>query len=417
MKKSFHISRKFGFLLIIALLLVLLTGLNVPAASARKALDGTSTPLAPVATPTSAQPAANPHTSGNCLGCHGNDKLVGKLPDGETISLQIVPVVRQGSFHNQDGMSCAFCHDDQKEFPHKGTVSQSCSVCHWQISGIEPVNGQLIFDLPFQDARALSLSINDACRKCHEDKFNEIKDSGHTRILNEGNRYAPVCVDCHNGHDITSVNRLNTSQVCKKCHLAEYSAYKGSVHGSALEKEINPDVPTCSDCHGAHQVTGPRESTFRKDAAADLCGRCHANKDIVGKYSLSTDVLSTYMDDVHGKTDLLGRLDNSSITKATCYDCHGIHNILSPQNPYSRVYPDNLQKTCQECHKDANITFPETWLSHKKPSLSSMPGLYLANVASFGTFALVLGVIVILIILDARRRMLRKIKISTEHKE
>lgn len=328
----------------------------------------------------------------------------GKFANGDTISLFIVPVVHKGSFHNQPGMSCKICHVDQREFPHKNSSSQSCAVCHWQQSGGAQQADKAVFEIPFEDKRAMVLSINDACKQCHAKQFDEVKDSGHSRIFNEGNRYAPVCVDCHTGHDITPVNRPAIAKICSKCHLAEYTAYKGSVHGSALEKESNPDVPTCENCHGAHKVTGPRESEFRGEVATELCGKCHADKSLMAKYGLSTDVLSTYMDDVHGKTDLFGRVDTSNITKATCYDCHGIHNILSPQNPYSRVYPDNLQRTCQQCHKDTNITFPATWLSHKKPDLSGMPGLYLTNLISLSGVIVIAGGVALFILLDVIRR-------------
>jgi hypothetical protein len=163
---------------------------------------------------------SNPHSAGNCLTCHGNENLQGKLPNGEIVSLYVVPIVHTGSFHNKPEGSCLYCHQDQKEYPHKGSTFQSCTVCHWQIAGNEPKNGQLIFDLPYQDARAISLSVNDACHNCHKGQFEEVKDSDHTRILNEGNRYAPVCIDCHKGHDITTVDRLAAAQICSKCHLA-----------------------------------------------------------------------------------------------------------------------------------------------------------------------------------------------------
>ena len=428
MKKTTSMFRKFGFFLALAGVLLAVVSLNVVAVSARAVMAGaTPTPTAtpvdaivqPTATSTPEMVPANmgpsPHVTGNCLGCHGNEKLVGKFTNGETVSLYIVPGVHKGSFHNQEGMSCIICHADQKDYPHKDSPAKSCSVCHWQMSGgTQPVD-KLVFDLPIADARVLPLAVSEACQKCHEDRAVEIKSSAHTRILNEGNRFAPVCADCHSGHDITAVDRQKISQICSKCHLAEYSAYKGSVHGAALEKEGNPDVATCIDCHGAHKVQGPREIEFRSTIASDVCGKCHANKEIMSKYSLSTDVLTTYMDDAHGHTDLLGRIDNSNITKATCYDCHGVHNILSPKNPYSKTYPENLQKTCQQCHKDASITFPSAWLSHKKPSLSAMPGLYLSNLASLIVVLLVIAIVLLFILLDLRRRRAQRTIPPTSH--
>jgi len=392
--------RQYSIFLLLISLLIIFAWLTAAPVSARPAgVDATPTPGTAPSTN-----SMSPHASGDCLGCHSKENIIGKTKNGETVSLSIVPIVHQGSFHNQEGMSCIICHEEQKDYPHKDSPGNSCSVCHWQMSGASAAPEQMIFDIPMEDVRAIGLNVAFACQKCHEDKADEVKGSAHTQILLEGNRFAPVCVDCHNGHDITKIDRIKIAQTCAKCHQAEYSAYKGSVHGTALEKDSNPDVPTCFDCHGAHKITGPREIDFRATMAEDVCGKCHSDKEKMDKYGISTDVLTTYMDDAHGHKDILGRLDNSSITKATCYDCHGIHNILSPKNPYSKVYPDNLQKTCAQCHKDAGITFPEAWLSHKKPSLSSMPSLYLANIASFGGVLLVIAVVLVFIILDIRRR-------------
>jgi hypothetical protein len=434
--KNLHPNfREFGlFLAIAAGILLFFAGLNVQGAAAMhaSAAGATSTPDAsptaspnPVASPSveptltaaPTQTIPSPHTSGDCLGCHGNQNMMGKLPSGETVSLYVVPVVDESSYHTQKGIGCGFCHLDQETYPHKGSSSQACAICHTDVTGGATRSGPMVFDLPFADAREMTLSLNDGCRNCHSDRFDEVKDSAHTRIMNDGNRFAPVCVDCHSGHDISSIDRISETQICSKCHLAEYTAYSTSVHGEALVKEFNHDVPTCEDCHGSHVVTGPAEDNFRAEVATQICGKCHADQALMSKYGLSTEILSTYLDDVHGRTDLLGRVDTTGITKATCYDCHGTHNILSPTNPQSTVYPTNLQKTCQQCHKDASITFPQTWLSHKTPSQSSMPGLYLTNQISLGAVILVIAGIALFILLDLRQRKAARLLIHTRRDE
>jgi hypothetical protein len=431
MKNFPSLFRKTTFFLALIGMLWILASWNVRAASANSLKAATVTPtpeasatpteaptLAPTPQPTAAPKGPNPHNSGDCLACHGNEKMIGKFSNGDTISLYIKPAEGSDSFHMQKGVGCRFCHQDQQTYPHKNTANQACSVCHYQIAGgAAPAGDQMVFDLPYEDARAISLSISEACRQCHAEKYDEVKDSAHTRLLQEGNRYAPVCADCHSGHKISTVDRLKVAKVCSQCHLAEYSAYKGSVHGAALEKEFNFDVPTCSDCHGAHDVVGPSDNKFRENAATEMCGKCHANQALMSKYGISTNVLSTYLDDVHGQTDLLGRLDDSNYIKATCYDCHGTHNILSPKNPYSKVYPDNLQKTCQQCHKNAGISFPQAWLSHKTPSSTTLSGLYYANRFSLAAVVVAIIVIVAFIILDDRRRITRKIVIGTKSDE
>jgi hypothetical protein len=416
--------RILAFFLILTGLLLITNNWNVLLVSAKTLRDESPTPTVETeaavqasdstATPqpslTTAQP--NPHTSNDCLACHGNEKMVGKFPNGETISLYVVPSEQKDSSHAQKGFSCEVCHQDQKIYPHKNSSTQSCSVCHYQISGNPPPGDQLVFDLPYEDARALGLSFGIVCGKCHSNKISEVEGSVHTRLQQEGNRYAPGCADCHSAHKISDAGKLMVAKVCSQCHRAEYLAYKSSVHGEALEGKLDPNVPTCADCHGYHKVTGPSDDDFRDKAAVDMCGKCHANKALIKKYGLSPDILSTYLDDVHAQTDLLGRIDNSGYPKATCYDCHGTHYILSPKNPYSKVYPDNLQKTCQQCHKDANIRFPQAWLSHKTPSSTTLSGLYFTNrislVAVFGLVA----VIILFVILDFRRRKAEKIVVQ-----
>jgi hypothetical protein len=127
----------------------------------------------------------------------------------------------------------------------------------------------------------------------------------------------------------------------------------------------------------------------------------------MAKYNISTAVLSTYLDDFHGRSaDLFGQPGASKIVNATCYDCHGVHNILPPADPNSKVSTANLQRTCQECHPDANESFPQAWLSHKSPTLQDMPGLYVTNLLLAG---LVLGIVaffLIYILFDMVRRFL-----------
>ncbi len=372
------------------------------------------TPL-PSATPL----VGNPHENGDCLACHGNPNMKGKLPSGEVISLYVSPVVDQSSYHTQKGVGCGFCHLEQATYPHKRESRSSCGLCHADVtgSGTPQPGAAQVFDLPFADSREITLSVNQNCANCHGDKFEAVKSSAHTRIFNEGNRYAPVCADCHSPHSIGPVDRIEATKICSKCHGAEYTAYRTSVHGVALENEFNHDVPNCEDCHGSHSVIGPAEEQFRAKVATQVCGKCHADKTLMAKYGLSTEILSTYMDDVHGRTDFLGNADNSATVKATCYDCHGTHNILSPKNPYSKVYPDNLQKTCQQCHKDASITFPQTWLSHKTPSESSMPGLFVTNQFSLGAVITVILAIALFIILDLRQRRIAKMFSNTRRED
>lgn len=360
-------------------------------------------------TPTAALKVPSPHQTGDCLGCHSNPDMLGRFADGKTMSLYYDPREHEGSNHIE---GCRSCHDAQQEYPHKNSQKQSCNVCHSQILGGDSQGAPVFEVTPYQDARAVSMEINSSCQKCHEEKFQEITDSEHTRVLERGNRYAPICVDCHGSHNITSPSepRTKIAQICSKCHTSVYTTYESSVHGAALEADSNPDVPTCNNCHGSHKVDGPDNVNFRADSIT-LCGNCHADNDLMGKYDISTNVFQTYLDDFHGRTvDFSRKAGDVKITKATCYDCHGVHNIQAPENEMSSVYPANLQETCQQCHPDAGITFPQAWLSHYSPTWEDTPLLF--AITAFYKFFIptLIGGFVVYIVIDARRRVADKFR-------
>ena len=70
------------------------------------------------------------------------------------------------------------------------------------------------------------------------------------------------------------------------------------------------------------------------------CGSCHK------------DLSETYLETMHGKTYTLGYM-----AAAKCSDCHGAHDILSINDPESKVGPKNVVSTCQKCHANANEQF------------------------------------------------------------
>ena len=344
-----------------------------------------------------------------CLGCHSNPSMVGRFQDGTTISLYFDPEAYEGATRHL--MCCAICHQDERTYPHENTRQASCNVCHWEkTSNTKPE--QLVFNLYYPDERAISLQVTDSCKKCHKEKYAEMADSVHLKIMADGNRYAPVCVDCHSSHEIAygTLTREMVAKICSECHLAVYTSYQSSVHGAAREQKANPNVPTCGDCHGIHRLNGPNNVDFRADSI-ETCGSCHTDPKRMDKYDISTDVLTTYLEDFHGRTvDFFRKTEETQITKATCYDCHGIHNIRSPEDEASNVYPGNLQHTCQQCHPEADITFPQAWLSHYAPTWEKTPVLFGVNLFYKTLIPAVIGGFGIYILLDASRRIFHAVK-------
>jgi predicted CXXCH cytochrome family protein len=95
--------------------------------------------------------------------------------------------------------------------------------------------------------------------------YEKTLDSVHQQALEEGNENAAVCTDCHGAHDVQDPSDppSRIPETCRRCHSSIYETYATSVHGEALIGEGNPDVPTCIDCHGVHNVSGPSNRPFR----------------------------------------------------------------------------------------------------------------------------------------------------------
>ena len=365
---------------------------------------------APTPTPTQVPLAvAQEHGETNCLMCHFDPDFSGRLGDRTSISLYIDPAIYYRSVHADAGLECLACHDQQKSYPHQTSNQVSCQDCHEDLDATQDaVYRPISVELNYPDSRAITLALNENCRSCHEDNFAKSVDSAHARVSDAGNRYAPVCVDCHGSHDVTPPDapRRKISETCSSCHLAVYTTYQTSIHGASLEADSNPDVPSCVDCHGVHNIHGPRDVDFHNDMIG-VCGGCHADEKRMEKYGISTSVFDTYLDDFHGRTVNFFRStsENTPSSKATCFDCHGIHNIRPADDPASSVYPENLQATCQQCHADAGITFPQAWLSHYIPTWEATPALFAVDyIYSYMVPGLV-GGFMVYIALDARRRI------------
>ena len=205
----------------------------------------------------------------------------------------------------------------------------------------------------------------------------------HYKLLSQGRLDAPSCTDCHGAHYTTYVgdDRVSIPRKCHRCHKEIFVTYANSVHGNALFNEANLDVPTCVDCHSPHSIKGSSSTAFH-ERIPEMCSNCHADKEVMAKYGLSTNVVKTYLSDFHGVTLGLYRKEKGdkfepSRPIAVCTDCHGTHNITDTTGPDSTVLRDNLLQRCRMCHKGATADFPDTWLSHYGPTLKNAPLVFI----------------------------------------
>jgi len=375
--------------------------------------DPQATPVEPAATPAPTPVVTSEDTSflgrwnSSCTMCHAYPSLVGKARDSTTISLTVTDQELSESVHGKAGLGCAACHKTFTGYPHQDTEQIACSRCH---ASAYP-DAEIVANLPFESSRDVSIQLNEACRTCHEDEYKASADSMHTKSLEDGNLQAPLCVDCHGSHAVSSPkgSRAGISQSCVKCHASVYTSYQSSVHGAAIEKDGSPDAPTCADCHGVHAITGPRQANFRSQSVA-TCIRCHQDQEMMSKYGVSAMLFNPNIDDFHGiPLGLFNQQGSEQASKtAVCYDCHGVHTIRKSDDPLSSVYPANLLTTCQKCHPDASSRFAGTGLGHG----GSSGGARLLQNAIERIYTILifaaLGLLVIYILLDGRKRWIEK---------
>jgi predicted CXXCH cytochrome family protein len=341
-------------------------------------------PIPAAAAPPADESAPQSDLFPSCLGCHSAPGLETTLASGERLLLTVDPAAIAASVHGRIGLTCTDCHIDIIGFPHPPLTAQT--------------------------QREFTLQIYPACATCHEGEFSDTVHGVHGKALAEGNTEAAVCTDCHGAHDIQppAKPRSLIPQTCAQCHSEIFALYKESVHGRPLLEEENSDVPSCTDCHGVHLIQGPSESGFRV-RSPQICAGCHTDTEMMGRYGISTDVLSTYVADFHGTTVTLFEeiAPNLETNKAVCVDCHGVHDILPPNDPNSTIMKENLLATCQKCHPDATANFPTAWLGHYIPSPEHSPIVY--YVTQFYKFfiPLVLGGLGFLVITDASRRFFK----------
>jgi len=202
------------------------------------------------------------------------------------------------------------------------------------------------------------------CYACHGDaNMNKTQPDGSVRSLYVAEPVFSAsvhgkegCTSCH--ADATELpHREGLERVnCGSCH-DQGEAYAKSPHGQAL-KRGSTDVSGCSDCHGVHdirQASDPLSHTHPRNLP-ETCGRCHSNPALVKRHFISVlNPSDSYLKSAHAQAILNGNLKAASCTK-----CHGSHDLLSSQDPKSRVYRRSIPNTCGACHPDPLSEYQES---------------------------------------------------------
>jgi len=202
----------------------------------------------------------------------------------------------------------------------------------------------------------------DECLACHSDATLSHDENGKQVSLHvdpdkfkdsiHGGMF--TCVDCH--ADVkTAAHETTPKKIsCATCHADEQAAYDRSFHGKAVAGG-NTNAATCVDCHGSpHELlpaSDPKSRVHHTNIPA-TCGACHSQTFVMEKNGLSTQMVASYQQSVHGHAVAAG-----SEKAAVCTDCHGSHEILDAKDPKSSIFKFNVPATCGHCHDDISKQF------------------------------------------------------------
>jgi predicted CXXCH cytochrome family protein len=277
-----------------------------------------------------AAPAAEKFPNEVCLSCHGNEGFGVPGPDGKMRALHVVKDRFEQSVHGK--RMCVECHKDITAVPHeKGVLKVSCVTCHENLWAAAKKEGKT------REFARLGVVV---------DQIEHYMKSIHARPNREDqSRTNATCYNCHDAHYVYPPGsaaradwRMGIPNVCGKCHSAQRAEYLDSVHGR-LVAGGNPAAPVCSDCHTTHDVDRPKLDAIRLVITRN-CGNCHS------------EGLKSYANTYHGQVTTLGY----SYT-ASCFDCHGNHDIQRVSHPRATVHSNNRLQTCQKCHAGATAGF------------------------------------------------------------
>ena len=342
-----------------------------------------------------------------CFECHGEPDFLRETADGKEESLYVSDSTFAASVHGD--FECLDCHVDAVGDPHPDTLSAvNCALCHedeqkqfaLSIHGRKFMAGDSCAPTCFschgkhdiksssdESSKTFSVNLPNTCGECHKkdgplctheidlaSPVENFEKGVHGQALLEGNDEAASCNDCHGSHLLLSranpqskIFQQNISKTCSKCHEDIVREYDNSSHGKALARG-EFDAPTCITCHGEHNIMSPsneKAPTNAVNIANQTCEPCHGSLKLNEKYGLLPDPTQSYASSYHG----LASAGGSKIA-ANCTSCHGVHNILGPDDPESTINPANLKQTCGACHPNATEEFANSYVHIKVESLS-----------------------------------------------
>jgi len=336
-----------------------------------------------------------------CVDCHADLQKVKDFPHAEKLK-----PVACASCHDADEAALRASVHGQ---PHDGQnpIVVSCKDCH----GTHDIRGKddsesSVYSLNLPDT-CENCHLERVRTGRGPDFIRQYNQSAHFRALEKsGLSLSATCVTCHGGHDVRAVkdgrsrvSRKNIIRTCGRCHVGIEKNYLDSVHGKDYIKG-SADVPVCIDCHNEHNIVSPENLGSRVYATkvAAVCSRCHDDERLARQYGLLTSRLKSYSASYHGTASKFGE-----IRVANCASCHGFHDIRVSSDPKSMINPANMSKTCGKCHAGAGANFAKGKV-HVVSEKTESRGSYVAKVIYMSIIGGMVSIFLIFIAADLYRR-------------
>ncbi len=219
------------------------------------------------------------------------------------------------------------------------------------------------YALPVEAQTTASGEAPQDCTGCHIRTDGSPETESPGKMLEQSVHAGMDCTDCHAGVSMDdldptadkphgeSVAHVN----CGECHEEAAEVYKK--HGR-LEVGRDPDLPSCSSCHGTHDILATTDTHSRVHPInlPTTCRACHTDVDLVKRHEYLHDApIRLYENSVHGQASKKGRY-----MSATCNDCHSAldpngkrtaHRILGAGDSESPISFFNIPDTCGVCHE------------------------------------------------------------------
>jgi predicted CXXCH cytochrome family protein len=235
--------------------------------------------------------------------------------------------------------SCTFCHADPEMFFD-------------DTANLLVTEKDLINDIHWQKGL-----------RCHDCHGGHAKLEDHVDHRDDDEYYGPrspaeipgLCGRCHSS--IEYMRRYDPS-----ARTDQESEYWTSGHGLRLKSTPDdPDVATCTSCHGHHDtraVNEPRSRVY-PTRVPGTCAECHSDpekmkgREYNGK-PLGHDQYDEWKKSVHAKM----LLEEGDLSAPACNNCHGNHGAVPPD-------VNSLANTCGTCHVKVATLFAETRMKHE----------------------------------------------------